>query len=558
MSDVPLGAMLSGGLDSSLLVALMARNMSEPVDTFSVGFAGDSGSELADARLVASALGTRHHELELSLAEAPITIEDLVWALDEPLADLSALGFLALSELATQHVTVAIAGQGADELFAGYGRYRRAALVDRARTLPGFVSRAASASLRAAGGRYARWAASLDDRNLADQYLTLRAPFLDERLRGDIVRPPLRPDNERARRIVAGYSDPLACSSIDAALFLDAQLVLVDDMLHYSDRVSMAHSLEVRVPFLDPNVVELAARVPARLKVHRGTTKYLVKQVARGLVPDEIIDKPKKGFFNHAVGAWLSQQLDGPTADYLLEGDAGNELARRYRRRAPARRRVPRRAVWLEPRALRRPDARGLALELPAAGAAEPGSAGRGAGMSDRLTYAAVTPARNESANLRRLAESMAAQILPPSQWVIVDNGSTDDTAETWRRSPPAWRSRSRNDAEQPGRRDPGGPIVAAFEAGVETLTPADIVVKLDADVSFHDDFFDELVRAFEDDPKLGLTSGTCYEQDETGTWQPQYSTRGHARGATRAYRAGCLERSSRSSGGWAGTGSTS
>ena len=91
-------------------------------------------------------------------------------------------------------------------------------------------------------------------------------------------------------------------------------------MLHYSDRVSMAHSLEVRVPFLDPNVVELAARVPSWLKVHRGTTKYLVKQIARGLIPDEIIDKPKKGFFNHAVGAWLETQLNGQTADYLLEG----------------------------------------------------------------------------------------------------------------------------------------------------------------------------------------------------------------------------------------------
>ena len=187
----------------------MARNMSEPVDTFSVGFAGDGGSELADARLVASALGARHHELELSLSESPISLEDLVWALDEPLADLSALGFMALSKLATEDVTVALAGQGADELFAGYSRYRRAALVDRARRMPRLLNRAASASLRAAGGRYTRFAATLDDRDLAAQYLTLRAPFLDDTLRPELVRPPLRPDNSRAQAIVAGYSDGL-------------------------------------------------------------------------------------------------------------------------------------------------------------------------------------------------------------------------------------------------------------------------------------------------------------------------------------------------------------
>ena len=129
MSDVPLGAMLSGGLDSSLIVALMARNMSEPVKTFSVGFreAGE-GNELADARLVANHYGTDHHELELSLHDQQLDLPQLVWHLDEPLADLSALGFLALSQLATQHVTVALSGQGADELLGGYTKHLAASL----------------------------------------------------------------------------------------------------------------------------------------------------------------------------------------------------------------------------------------------------------------------------------------------------------------------------------------------------------------------------------------------------------------------------------------------
>jgi asparagine synthase (glutamine-hydrolysing) len=130
MSDVPLGAMLSGGLDSSLVVALMARHMTEPVKTFSVGFREDGRTnELADARFVSRVFGTEHHELELSLAEQEVDLENLIWFLDEPIADLSALGFLALSELAARHVTVALSGQGADELLGGYLKHRAAVLV---------------------------------------------------------------------------------------------------------------------------------------------------------------------------------------------------------------------------------------------------------------------------------------------------------------------------------------------------------------------------------------------------------------------------------------------
>src|SRR4029079_9511198 len=128
MSDVPLGAMLSGGLDSSLIVALMARHMKDPVKTFAVGFAGTGETnELADARHVSDVLGTDHHELELSLDDR-VDLEDLCWHMDEPLADLSALGSRPLSELASRHVTVALSGQGADELFAGYRKHRAAAI----------------------------------------------------------------------------------------------------------------------------------------------------------------------------------------------------------------------------------------------------------------------------------------------------------------------------------------------------------------------------------------------------------------------------------------------
>ena len=142
MSDVPLGAMLSGGLDSSVVVALMARNMDQPVKTFSVGFVEDERNELADARLVADRFATDHHELELSYHEEAISLPDLLWHLDEPLADLSALGFHAISRLASREVTVALCGQGADELLGGYPAHRNAALAGVWSRAPAVVRRA--------------------------------------------------------------------------------------------------------------------------------------------------------------------------------------------------------------------------------------------------------------------------------------------------------------------------------------------------------------------------------------------------------------------------------
>jgi glycosyltransferase involved in cell wall biosynthesis len=154
-----------------------------------------------------------------------------------------------------------------------------------------------------------------------------------------------------------------------------------------------------------------------------------------------------------------------------------------------------------------------------------------------------VTPARNEAENLRRLAGSMAKQTLLPRQWLIVDNGSLDGTGEAAaaiaRELPFATTIHLPIDDSAAIR---GGPIVVAFETGVGALDPGwEIVVKLDADVSFEDDFFDGIVQAFDDDPSLGIAGGTCYEQNGAGEWRPTFTTRDHVRGATRAYRADCF-----------------
>jgi asparagine synthase (glutamine-hydrolysing) len=323
MSDVPIGAMLSGGLDSSVVVALMARNMTEPVKTFSVGFseAGEA-NELPHARQVASALGTEHHEVELSVHDELTSLEDLVWALDEPVADLSALGFEAISALASTEVTVALSGQGADELFAGYPRYVRAAVVQRARWLPRALVLVGARTIAPIGDRWARFASALRAEDPASRYLALRAPFVSEELRRSLVREPIGTTHERALQAVAAFANGLPDRPLAAAQYLDAQLGLVDDMLHYFDRMSMAHSLEVRVPFLDHRLVEFAALVPDRLKIGtRLETKVVLRRAAAGLVPDFVLERPKVGFFSPMVSRWLASQLDRHAPRYLLGQD---------------------------------------------------------------------------------------------------------------------------------------------------------------------------------------------------------------------------------------------
>jgi asparagine synthase (glutamine-hydrolysing) len=319
MADVPLGAMLSGGIDSSLIVAMMARHMSEPVKTFSIGFAeAGSTNELADARLVSQAFGTDHHELELSFHDRTVDLADLAWSLDEPVADLSALGFTALCELAAKHVTVALSGQGADEQLGGYRKHRAAAVCNVWDSLPGPLRAAGGAAAPLAPAKLRRALRTLAASDPAARLVAMSGQ-LDSGLRREIARGPLAEiDGAAGLRTVQALLGDTHGSALGTTLYLDGRLALVDDMLHYFDRTSMAHSLEVRVPFLDHHLVEFAATIPDSLKVRRQTTKYLLKRVARGVIPDRIIDKPKLGFFREEVDGWFRAQTSGLISDYLL------------------------------------------------------------------------------------------------------------------------------------------------------------------------------------------------------------------------------------------------
>jgi asparagine synthase (glutamine-hydrolysing) len=318
MSDVPLGAMLSGGLDSSLIVALMAKNMSEPVKTFSIGFTEDRDSELADARYVAELFGTEHHELELSYTQQQVDLADLVWSMDEPVADLSSLGFLAISELAARHVTVALSGQGADELFGGYTKHKAASLVAAWRRVPAPARSLGAGALARSPLRSRRSVRTLLAADPVERLLAMSGR-VDDDLRAELYRGPLATsDGLAGRRAVAPLAEGIADEPLAATLHIDGQLALVDRMLHYFDRTSMMCSLEVRVPFLDHKLVEFCARVPDSLKVRRLQTKYLLKRAAEGILPERVIHKRKLGFFQGPTAGWLQAQMDGAISDYLL------------------------------------------------------------------------------------------------------------------------------------------------------------------------------------------------------------------------------------------------
>jgi asparagine synthase (glutamine-hydrolysing) len=327
MADVPLGAMLSGGLDSSLIVALMARHLDRPVKTFAVGFAGQAeGNELPDARRVAAALGADHHELELPDQSPAVDLAALAWHMDEPLADLSALGFLSLCELASRHVTVALSGQGADELLGGYRRHAVASLAGSWQRVPGPLRAAAASAARLGPRRVGALARALQARDPVARMLG-SVGLMTPDVRAGLFQGALADYAGAAERSAYSHLNGAANAvPVEAAMYLEAQLGLVDDRLHYFDRASMAWSLEVRVPFLDHHVVEACALLPPSVKVRGTEGKRALRLAARGLVPDFVLEKRKLGFFSESVDHWLAAGAGGMIRAILAPGARCHEI----------------------------------------------------------------------------------------------------------------------------------------------------------------------------------------------------------------------------------------
>ncbi len=322
VSDVPLGVMLSGGLDSSLITALMAEQSSAAVKTFSVGFTEDAqANELADARAVAQRLGTDHHELLTSASDHPSLIEHALWHLEEPVVDLSFLGFLLLSRLAREHVTVALSGQAADELLGGYSKHAIAHAADRLARLPGARHGAAAAgrglSQASRVGRGLRALGAEDD---AERMFEMSRVILEGQRRALLSREfRATHDPSRLRDPIRARASGRSASVLCETLHLDSKLALVDLMFLYFDKMSMATSLEVRVPFADHDVVAFCMALPDDRRIHRGRRKELLRRASRGLVDEATIDKKKRGFFRAASSTWLSTHRDGLVRDVLLD-----------------------------------------------------------------------------------------------------------------------------------------------------------------------------------------------------------------------------------------------
>jgi asparagine synthase (glutamine-hydrolysing) len=321
VADVPVGVLLSGGIDSCALVAFAARESGERVSTFSIGFEERTFDELENARLVAERYGTDHHELVLR-PDAAELLPEVVDAFDEPFADSSALPTYLVSRLAADHVKVALSGEGGDELFGGYYTYVADLLAPRvgrvAAALRPLVERLPSSSARVSfdykAKRFAGGAGlpPLEAHHAWKEIFSpdARASLLDGRSRGTLD--PL--DLYRARYAETGGAEQLArLQDVDIGIYL------VDDLLVKSDRASMAHSLEARVPFLDPAVSELALSLPSHHKVRGFAKKRLLRRALAPLLPRSIVRGRKRGFSIPAA-AWLRGELE-PFAREVLSRD---------------------------------------------------------------------------------------------------------------------------------------------------------------------------------------------------------------------------------------------
>jgi asparagine synthase (glutamine-hydrolysing) len=330
ISDVPLGAFLSGGIDSASVVAMMAETGHERVKTFSIGFTDSAYNELPLARLVAERYGTEHHEFVVE-PRATELLPKLVQHYGEPYADSSALPTFELARVTRKHVTVALNGDGGDEIFGGYDRYRALMLAQAARTrlpiTPRAYRLAAGLLTEAAGQRtltgrarrflgglaaspgeqYARWMSLFPD--------DLKTQLYSESYTSILSR------NRAQARLKEPFDDGGSLSVADVAMNLDVATYLPDDLLVKVDIATMANSLEGRSPFLDYRVAEFAARLPMHLKIRGGRSKYLIKRAMQRRIPAAILNRRKSGF-GVPLARWFREDLRSTVQEVVLSDRA--------------------------------------------------------------------------------------------------------------------------------------------------------------------------------------------------------------------------------------------
>lgn len=337
LSDVPLGAFLSGGIDSSTVVSLMQAQSSNPIRTFTIGFDDEGYNEAKHAKAVAKHLGTEHTELYIQASDALNVIPKLPDIYSEPFSDSSQIPTFLVSKLASQHVKVALSGDGGDELFGGYNRYLMAQNIwKKSRNIPKPARRLISnlittvspaqwdnifniisptlphqLRIRTAGDKAHKLASVLGSENSYEYYRTLTSHWQ-------------RPDHI----VIGAYEPPTLASTYEAwpntdsfehaMMAIDAQTYMTDDILVKVDRAAMSNSLETRVPFLDHRIVELAWKMPLKYKIRNGEGKWLLKQVLFRHLPQKLIERPKMGF-GIPIHDWLRGSLKDWAEDLLDE-----------------------------------------------------------------------------------------------------------------------------------------------------------------------------------------------------------------------------------------------
>lgn len=323
-SDVPLGAFLSGGVDSSAVVALMSEIATRPVKTFSIGFTASEYDETRYAQLVAERYAT-DHTTNIVDPDAISSIPDLVWHYNEPFADPSAIPTYYLSKLAKESVTVALSGDGGDEGFMGYGRYTTMRHVDRATRMPPWLNKSIAAALRYVPSRFDRRSRATRLAELLSQgamkasqkyspTITYFSDLEKERGYGDALMPLFKRGS--ALEILETYFDA-SPSLVSGANWADIHTYLPDDLMVKVDVASMAHSLETRAPFLDHELMTWAAALPEQINMADGTPKSLLKSALEDILPHEILYRPKMGF-GCPVDHWLRHELKEMAYDTLL------------------------------------------------------------------------------------------------------------------------------------------------------------------------------------------------------------------------------------------------
>lgn len=335
VADVPLGAFLSGGIDSSIVVKHLAEASGRPVKTFSIGFEGHgSYDETKYARLVAKTYGTDHHEIRLTQDDVLETIPRVLDHLGEPQADSSIVPTSLVSQFARQELTVSLSGDGGDELFGGYRKYAAPFAIDIFKKLPGSLQRALA---RGGGGpvgaamsrvlgkraRHLQKVFSLDEPDPAAYHVLVSrilSPESEDLLREPGLSRRMDAETLETLRAVSNGASPSSqrgegeLDALNQILAFDFLVALPSDMLQKVDTASMMHSLEVRVPMLDVNVVEYAMSLPSKYKVRRGLCKRIIVDTYRGHLPDEILDRPKMGF-----EVPFSELVRGPLREMFLD-----------------------------------------------------------------------------------------------------------------------------------------------------------------------------------------------------------------------------------------------